>query len=263
MLRSILFNLNQSSIWQRRVSFWGSEYVATSADRLLALYLHRFGMMGKTEKSVFHRFIHPNMNVVDIGANQGIYSILFSSLVGSQGRVFAFEPEPKLYRALVENCRMNQKSNITFHNLGLSDHTGVAFLHRSTFNSGDNRLGSEGGSEENKVEVKLVKLDDIIQDQVDFVKIDVQGHELQVLRGMHSILQKNPAIKIYFEMSPEDLKKAGSSAQEALEYFHSMGFNLYLSESDFTQPIRSLNQIEPYLGKLGYTNLLAMRTLES
>src|SRR5262249_46032464 len=150
------------------------------------------------------------MRIVDVGANLGLYTLLLARLTGPAGQVHAFEPEPTLFRALARNCRRNAAANVTAVNYALGAGSGRIPFYRSLFNSRDNRLGGLGWKGRG-VEVEMARLDDVLPDpRVDFVKMDVQGYEMQVLRGMEGIFEASPGLAIYFEFWPLGLRAAGT-----------------------------------------------------
>lgn len=122
----------------------------------------------------------------DIGANVGFYTLLASSLVGDTGRVFAFEPVPKNVVFLKKHLEMNHLRNATVFSAAVSERSGVA-----QFSEGPNnymgRLADEG-----TLAVELVSLDELSAkgnlDRPDYIKIDVEGAELSVLRGARVLL---------------------------------------------------------------------------
>src|SRR5687768_8501059 len=102
-----LIKVNLLPVWRREVSLRGDRFLAVSFDRLLNLHLHRVGLVGRADEAFLRSVVRHGMNVVDVGANQGIYTMLFAKLVGDSGSVLAFEPEFELFEALSRNCRLN------------------------------------------------------------------------------------------------------------------------------------------------------------
>ena len=135
-----VFKLNFLPLWARDVEVWGNRVTATSLDRLVNLHLHHFGIRGQEEKRFLERHIRPGMRVADIGANQGLYTLLISRIVGTGGHVHAFEPDASLFASLTRNCGQNGARNIELHNVALGQTPGTLKLYRSQVNSGDNRL---------------------------------------------------------------------------------------------------------------------------
>lgn len=164
---------------------------------------------------------------VDVGANIGLHSIEMSSLAGERGKVFAFEPEPHNFELLVHNLRTNGCANVEAVNQAVSDGEGTAFMALSPINYGDHRLAT-GDASSGSPQVKLTSLDrtlaDVPDDAVRFIKIDVQGHEMQVLRGMTRTLERNKDAILMVEVSPDILPSMGSSASELMDSFVSRGY---------------------------------------
>lgn len=227
-LRRALARFNQWPVWKHEVEVWDFRVSAVSLDRLINLQLHRLGWMNADLRAFLQRMVRPGMRVVDIGANQGLFTLLLSRLVGPSGSVMAFEPDPELFRTLELNCRVNETTNVTLHNLGLSSRAGTLVLNRSLFNAGDNRLAKglpEGSFRREMVDV--VTLDEIAgQEPIDFIKMDVQGWEWEVVQGMRSVLTDNPAIRILMEFWPQGLTRAGCNPQDLLGHFKQFGFEL-------------------------------------
>jgi FkbM family methyltransferase len=227
LMRAVL-QLNLLSIWKREMRVWGYSLTPSSLDRLTCLTLHRLGLMGKEEKAAFQRWIRPGMTVVDAGANQGLYALLFSGLVGPSGAVLAFEPEPDMFASLIQNCQANSASNIQCFELALGSTAGTGTLHRSLVHGGDNRI-AVGLSEKiaKSIEIKIATLDEVVGTRkVDFLKMDVQGWEWEVFNGMDQVLRNNQNLQIYFEFWPQGLKNAGSNPSDLLTFLISRGFRL-------------------------------------
>jgi FkbM family methyltransferase len=259
MISSLLYNLNHSPIWRREMNVWDRRMRAASLDRLVALGLHRLGWMGQDEAIMLRKLVRPGMQVVDVGANIGLYSLLLASLVGPGGSILAFEPEPNLFAILRENCLRNNVTNIVPFPCALGQLKTVASFHRSAFNSGDNRLGQASLGHE-MVTVKVERFDDLQPDsKPDFVKIDVQGHELGALSGMERALSANPAVRIFFEFAPAALRRAGTAPDLLLEFFRERGFELYETEGARLTKLMDSRQLLSHLRGGRYTNLLAAR----
>lgn len=143
----------------------------------------------------FCSLIEKGMTVVDVGANLGYYTLLAAKRVGDNGSVIAFEPNPFMFEIVQENVRINGWKNVQTFKIAVSDSEGLRLLNIPK----DNILG--GGSfrimTKNEVAetitVNTVNLDSFLQIDPDIVKIDVEGAELEVFRGMRGILAKGKA----------------------------------------------------------------------
>jgi FkbM family methyltransferase len=162
---------------------------------------------------------------LDIGANIGVHSLLMSELVGPAGRVYAFEPERRNFALLEANLKLNRVTNVTAIATALGDSVGTCRLAVSPNNFGDHRVAS--GTEGRGGDVPITTVDAAMaavpDGAVRFVKVDVQGYEHHVLRGMRATLERNPNLILALEVFPQALRAAGSSAQEVMERLRDIG----------------------------------------
>jgi len=137
------------------------------------------------------------MTVVDVGANQGFYTLLAARCVRSAGQVFAFEPAPSEFAKLKRNVRVNRCSNVHLEEAAVGSSNGYTEFHvcldgRGSFSSRKPPAGDVSGVRQQCIRVPLVSLDQYLADRqvgsVEFVKIDAEGGELEVLKGMVRIL---------------------------------------------------------------------------
>jgi FkbM family methyltransferase len=224
MLDRLITGFNRLSVWRRQVHFENYLIQVPNFDRWLYVKLQGLRMMGSDDRAFLSRYVHTGMTVLDIGANIGIYSMLLAELVGTQGKVLAFEPDPVLFEAAVTNSRLNRKDAvIKVHNLALGSRTGQATLYRSSYNSGDNRL-SDSARHREPVIVNIARGDDALSGaHIDLIKMDVQGWEAEVLRGLEQTLRSNPGLIVYFEYWPEGLRRAGETLSSPIEILHQCG----------------------------------------
>ena len=260
MISSLLYDLNHAPIWQRGIRVWDRRIRAASLDRLVFLALHRAGLMGKEELLLLEKLVEPGMQILDVGANIGLYTLLLARLAGEAGHVFAFEPEPNLFSVLCENCAANNAVNITPFQCAAGAANGRATFQRATFNSGDNRLGDARSGAES-IEVEVARLDEVLPVQtVQFIKLDVQGHELAALTGMAHLLEASPDVRVLFEFWPAGLRAASASPDLVFKFFHERGFLIYELENARASKLSAPASLVSKLGEKRYTNLLASRT---
>lgn len=246
-------------MWRRRLRVWGHTVKASSLDRLVCLLLHKARMMGQPERELLKRLVSPGMQVADIGANLGLYTLLLAELTGSTGAVHSFEPEPELFRALRSNCRRNDMSQVMPYNCAAGAEPGEVTFYRSLFNSGDNRLGDLGWTGQ-ALRVRQVRLDDVLIGQrLHFVKMDVQGYEMHVLRGMERLIECSPELMILFEFWPRGLRAAGTRPEDLPRYLQQRGFRMYHHVEGRLQPITAFAQLAEKLPGLAHADLLASR----
>jgi len=156
----------------------------------------------------FARIVKPGDTCIDIGANFGYYSLLFSGLSGNKGRTIAVEPNPSLCKLIRSTSDING-GNIEVAEVALSDRNGRIVLNIPESKFGDSSIIKRNDgffSKNSKVKVPMMTLDDLMVNlsihKVDVIKMDVEGVEPQVFSGMEKTLEANPQIKIVMEYSP-------------------------------------------------------------
>lgn len=167
---------------------------------------------------------------IDVGAHVGYYSLLASQRVGSTGKVIAIEPNPPTLDRLRRNIHLNGASNIVVEPVACTDvGRTLRFFQADLENTGGSSLASQNARGAKQISVAGVPLDKIVESlglsHVDFVKIDVEGAEMQVLGGMTNILAKYRP-KIVIELKADLLANMGTSLDAALALFHKNGYTL-------------------------------------
>jgi FkbM family methyltransferase len=165
---------------------------------------------------------------LDIGANIGYYTILASAIVKESGIVIACEPDEANFKLLCENLSLNQVDNVIAVQAAVSDYEGSGHLYMSPDNMGDHRLYSSG---EKRVKTPIEVIDGrrlkSLSDRVDFIKIDTQGAEYHILRGLEDIVFDNKRhLKMIVEFWPFGLRMSGASGQQLLDVLTSFGMNM-------------------------------------
>jgi FkbM family methyltransferase len=236
MVRNFLDRINHSPIWKRSVKVGEAKFLPPSFDRWLALQAYRFGLMGRDEIQFLSRLVRPDSCIADVGANQGIYTLFFSNLVPS-GRIYAFEPDPALFASLKENVQENAAKNVVLFNAAAASQPGKLLLRPGLFNRGDNQIVQRERGEPGTIQVDAIPLDQAIPSlKLDLLKIDVQGFEVEVLKGAQELFRTNPDLAILIEFWPHGLRQAGSRPEELLDLLQSAGFSLSRNEEKSNQP---------------------------
>jgi FkbM family methyltransferase len=215
-------------------------------DELISRVLRRQRLWEAASSWFCLRHVQPGDHVVDIGANIGYYSLLLSRRVGPQGRVDAFEPEPLNLALLGANLQINDCSNVVVHPLALADTHGQRPLYICPSNRGDHRLGFT--PDRDVITVPVTTADRCLGARLarmDFVKIDVQGAEELVLRGMRELIEQNRRrLTMLIELSPSLLTNVGSTYGSLLALIEEMG-GRYLLFDRWSPGAVSLREIEP------------------
>lgn len=161
----------------------------------------------RAEKSVLVHLLPRGGLAVDVGANIGFYTAWMAHLVGASGRVLAFEPSLDRFAALQRNITKANLSQVSLHRLALGAEPGHAQLVNpgGRANAGQGTLRLEVSEEITGTRVPVARLDDhLVNDEVvDFVKIDVEGYEAEVLVGARKLFMKQRVRFALLELSPE------------------------------------------------------------
>jgi len=165
---------------------------------------------------------------IDLGANIGYFTLLFAQLVGKDGQVVAFEPDPQNCQLLEKNVRANGYTNVTVRREAVADYSGRAPLFLSDVNPGDHSL-TDVDSKRDTADVDVVTLDSALaqlRGRVHWIKMDIQGAELAALRGMRSLLESCPALTIVTEFCPRALARFGEDPADLLSLLTQSGFEM-------------------------------------
>jgi len=206
------------------------------------------------QRKLFKQFIKKGNVVIDAGANIGGYTLFFAKLVGKQGKVIAFEPVKDLFRILKFNVENAGYRNVICEMKALSDSEYVANIALSDTNIGDNRV--QYGNFETKSTIICTSLDKYIQNKnlrINFIKIDVQGYEYKVFKGMQNFLNQQEHIIIFSEFWPYGIKLALDEPINFLKLILSLGFKIY--EVDWkTNRLLIVNDIYEFVQKYNVNN---------
>jgi FkbM family methyltransferase len=170
-----------------------------------------------------NRFLKPGMVFVDVGANDGYYSLFAARRVGASGRVIAVEPSSRERANLERNLARNGLDNVIVVSAALGAEPGVADLRLAQGkHSGHNTLGKFAHDDVQAASLERVKvqtLDSVVAelglDRIDFVKIDVEGAEASVVAGARSVLKEMRPVMI-LEINDAALRAQGNSAAALL-----------------------------------------------
>jgi len=212
-----------------RSSFIGSSIYWNGYSSLNELYL-------------LNRLLEPHMVFVDIGANQGEFTLYAAKRLPA-GKVLAFEPVEERYRHLIENVQMNGFENISAYNFGLSNRAGESEMYmpdnirrsNQTFNG----LANEGTASvfrssarpSRTCTARFETFDRVFREsrlsRLDVIKIDVEGAELHVLRGARDAIEQYRPV-IMMELSAESLEAAGHTTGDVMDFLDNLHYEPFL-----------------------------------
>ena len=196
----------------------GQVFIVNTEARDIATWIISTGVWETFVDNVMSALAQPGGVFLDVGANMGYYSIKIGGIVGPTGKVFSFEPNPDLFEVLSDNIHINgYTSRARYFNAAAGDAPGVSTLlfERRYPGGGQVGLGAEyEGPQHTRVDVQVLRIDDVVPEDVsaDLIKIDVEGFEPLVLRGMKALLARSPNAAIVTEVSYPAWEKFGDPA---------------------------------------------------
>ena len=224
----------------------GLRYVLYPGENAAA-YLDNRGNYEIAETRFCERLLQPGDVAVDVGANIGLYTLLFSSLVGAAGQVHSFEPAPENVRRLRVNLLLNEANNVEVRQAAVFSRPGSL-----TLNLFDPRLGAwhslgrpelpnpfepgETIAPTGTVEVEAITLDGYAAaagvEEIALLKIDVEGAEPDVIAGATGLLERKAVRAILFEVSLPQAESLGHDPSEPFAQLAQLGYTSRRIESD-------------------------------
>lgn len=211
--------------------------VPVEQDHGMVLYLK--GIYEPAVTKFIKFFLQPGMTFVDVGACLGYYSLLATQIVGESGRVVAFEPNTANWKYLYQNYKLNGLDTMSILKLAASDKEDKVLLNISDHHIGcHSLLRSElSGHGDTTEHVYSVRLDKAL-DHIDIIKIDVEGWEYYVLKGMESLFaDPNNNIIVFMEYCPALLKENPQLWGNLMEFLDRYAYKMAIID-ELTQALR-------------------------
>jgi len=189
--------------------------------------------------------IRPGEAAADVGANKGSFLPWLSRAAGSEGRVFAFEPQPDLAAYLARACRAAGLSNVEVEAAGVSDRAGMRTLRIPGASGASPGASLEAAVVEQSpgrdVAVPVVTLDERLREErrrIAAIKIDVEGHELSVLRGADRVLERNAPLVV---VEAEERHAGAKNLAAVLAFFSERGFEGWFVRRGRLEPLAAFD----------------------
>jgi FkbM family methyltransferase len=236
----------------------GTGFLSTSLGRWLfehAYWTYKALVEARGLRSL-HPYVVPGATVIDVGANIGFFTVPFARWVGAKGCVISIEPETANFQSLRSRVeRLRLASAVSLVNAAAVEAPGQVRLALNPDNPADHRVASEG------MLVTGVSIDALVEERgwppISFMKIDVQGGELSVIRGARETLRRfRPGL--FVEFDEPSLARAGTSTTELLGELLALGYEPHaMTASGSWMPIEDGELREQMLAR-GYSDLLLL-----
>jgi FkbM family methyltransferase len=187
------------------------------------------------ELCAMEKLVKNGSTVIDVGANIGLFSVFLSREIGEKGKLFAFEPIKETFWRMRENLALNKCANVIPFQAAVSNKQGKATM--NVFPEGYGAWNTFGKPVFGKIapvaveKVDILSLDSFAKSQsikkIDFLKIDVEGFERDVLEGARELMSNNRVKYLSFEISDIPLKGAGRTSSEIFSILHEYGYKAY------------------------------------
>ncbi len=171
---------------------------------------------------------------MDVGANIGFYAFIASRIVGKEGLIYCFEPSKREYSRLLAGEELNKINNIVSFNCGLSDNNSISKLDVNQYHTGLNRFDENDTHVDEGLPVPVFRADHLIsQKQIHLVKIDVEGAEFKVVKGLKELLSNRKITKLIIEITPSFLEKYSSSKNELYSFLEQYGYKPLINSKEW------------------------------
>ena len=229
--------------------------------------------VGKYESEtvqLMERRVGPGMAMIDIGAHVGFFTLLGAKLVGSTGQIYAFEAEPNNYGVLQANIERNGYQNVIAENQAVSEKCGTTSFFLSGLDNGSHSIYKvRRRMTKGEIEVQTTTIDAFLESKgwpkIDVIKIDVEGAENVVIKGMEKVLASEPSPDLIMEFCPFLLEEAGNPPQLLIHTIKSLGYtvsviagDLELTSLEKEEDVSSL--ISTLLKQQTYVNVFCSKT---
>lgn len=229
-------------------------YLYNKNDIYVGRAIDKYGEFSEGEAKLFKQICKPGFIVVEIGANIGTHTVLLSQLVGPYGRVLAFEPQRVVFQNLCANIALNSLQNVECYQKAVGAQSGHVLIPDIKYD----QEGNFGGVEVNKFEqgqaIDLVTLDQFYEyPKLDFLKVDVEGMEKEVIDGASALIKKHQPI-IYIENDRKD------KSQALIETIRSFDYKLYWHGPPLFNPDNFAGDSENIYGDIISLNMFCLHS---
>jgi FkbM family methyltransferase len=200
-------------------------FLLNPQDTFISRSLSLYGEWAESELLLLRKIVKLRGIVLDVGANIGTHTVPFSTWVGPAGRVYAIEPQRRVFQMLCGNLALNGLGNVISLNKAVASKPGVLSIpdmpYEEAYNFGAVKTGS------GKAQVEAVKIDSLHLEACNLIKIDVEGAEVEVLLGARETIKKyRPALFV----------ESNDGSANSLGVIHEMGYRAWWHYSAYYNP---------------------------
>ena len=196
------------------------------------------GLYEVNKHKVIKSLLRPGNTFIDIGVNKGDFSLLAAKIVGKAGHILSFEPEPTNVRWTKKSIALNEYNNIQIFEIALSDGNGTAKLYLGKKSGLHTLVPNRRARDCGIINVMTKTLDRFFEEvefnfSIDMIKIDVEGSEMQVLRGARRVLSENNNVMLLIDIHP----RLGVNPENVCNYLIEEGFSIFHERPPFSVPV--------------------------
>ena len=199
-------------------------------DFYIGRSLDIYGEYCEEEAKVFQQIVRPGMTAIEVGANIGTHTVVLARALGSTGQLIVFEPQRTIYHLLCTNICLNNLMNVATYQAAAGRLCGSTRVPYLNYFDDNNFGGIELGKSPDGMTVPVIALDSLGLAQCDFIKIDVEGMELEVLHGAQATIDRFRPI-LYLE---NDRKE---HSRDLFEHLTRCRYRLYWHVSNLFNPV--------------------------
>jgi FkbM family methyltransferase len=230
-------------------------FVANENDTYIGRALIAYGEFSELEWTLLQRYCLPGHVVVEVGANIGAHTVSIAQAVGPSGHVVAIEPQPVVFQTLCANLALNCVLNVAALNCGCAASaralTVPAIDYAKEGNFGGIALGAPGTGP--SIAIRCESLDTLLQglERVDFIKIDVEGMEHDVLAGATRVIGRFKPV-MYIE------NDRARKSKSLIEQVHALGYRAWWHVPPLYNPDNHYGNAHDLYPGIGSFNMLCL-----
>ncbi len=202
----------------------GNIYLNVKESRMMLA--RALGIYESDKTQTICSLLKPGQTFIDVGCNKGDFSLLAAKIIGKDGSVLAFEPEPDNCYWIEKSIKLNNYENIKLFQLALADSNEDAQLYLGEKSGWHSLVSNSDNTQKSTIEVKKRTLDSILDEAgnigVDMIKIDVEGAEMEVLQGASTMFDNNSELIVLLDLHPH----MGVNPVEVCGFLTENGFSI-------------------------------------